>query len=162
MQPVANAHSTQCGTGRRGHQVHHLSRDQKRSARGLQAARRKLRNLPRWTAARVSIGGARLGRRDGSRRRPVPVSGLGCELARDPEIASVSLWWGVPKARLEPWGPNRGRPILRDGRNAAKLAQAALTCLRAPSSGWGGGPRPASPLLKFNAGMTNPWQGSPD
>ena len=47
MKPVANAHSTQCGEGRRCHQGHHLPGDQKWSAAGLQAARRKLRNLPR-------------------------------------------------------------------------------------------------------------------
>ena len=35
MRPVANAYSTQCGTGRGGHQVHHLPRDQKGSAAGL-------------------------------------------------------------------------------------------------------------------------------
>ena len=47
MRPVTNAHSTQCGEGRRCHHGHHLPSDQKGSAAGLQAARRQLRNLPR-------------------------------------------------------------------------------------------------------------------
>ena len=80
MRPVANAHATQCGESRRCHQGHHLPRDQNWSAAGLQAAKRKLRNLPRRAAARVSIGGASLGRRDGAKRRHIPVSGLGREL----------------------------------------------------------------------------------
>jgi hypothetical protein len=85
MRPVANAHSTQRGEGRRCHQGHHLPRDQKGSAVGLQAARRKLRHLPRRAAASVSIGGASLGRRDAAKRRHLPVSGLGRELVSDPE-----------------------------------------------------------------------------
>ena len=94
MRPVANAHATQCGTGRRGHQGHHLPRDQKGSAGGLQAARRKLRDLPRRAAASVSIGGASLGRRDGAKRRHVPVSGLGRELVWQ-SIRPCQVVWPV-------------------------------------------------------------------
>jgi hypothetical protein len=89
MQPVANAHSTQCGEGRRCHQGHHLPRDQKGSAVGLQAAWRNLRHLPCRAAARVSIGVASVGRRDRAQCRHLPVPGLGRELDLSSVIAGL-------------------------------------------------------------------------
>jgi hypothetical protein len=139
MQPVANAHSTQCGQGRRCHQVHHLPRDQNRSAAGLQAARRKLRHLPRRAATGVSIGGASVGRRDGAQRRHLPVSGLGRELARDPEK------WGTGFRTRSRTNKKRFRLLHRHPEaRARRQVYAACASLAAKRASKGDGPDPAA------------------